>query len=224
MATGIFDSLFGRRGLLCAAFILMGILLIKDYIRDKNAMAQGVTDFNEMRAEDFISGRYVEGTVYDLVDEFAYKEESHRTFGIKHGERVSAHYYILPLRATAGDEHPKFAALCIGNAELADKAQEMLDEYWNYLETGEEPAAWAEIHITGKISPLGGDAEKYFYEWFSDMDENWTRADIDPMVCPYVITYDEGGASAVPLILGIVLIAAGVIGCTRAVTDIKNNG
>ncbi|MDE7295123.1 MAG: hypothetical protein K2N72_11920 [Oscillospiraceae bacterium] len=224
MVTKIFDGLFGRRGLLCAAFILMGILVMQNYVRDKNAMAQGVTDFNEMRSDDFISGRYVEGTVYDLIDEFAYEQEYHRTLGIKHGERVAAHYYILPLRATAEDERPKFAALCIENAELADKAQQMLDEYWSYLETGEEPAAWTEIHITGKISPLGGEVEKYFYEWFSAMDENWTRADIDPMVCPYVITYNEGGASSLSLLLGIVMIAVGVIGCAKAVIDIRNNG
>ncbi|MDE6591559.1 MAG: hypothetical protein K2K57_00655, partial [Oscillospiraceae bacterium] len=176
-----------------------------------------VTDFNEMTELDFIEGRFVEGTVHDLLDEFAYEEEYQQTLGIKHSERVSKHYYILPLEATYDSDVPQYAALCIGNTALAEKAGQMIDEYWEYLVTGEEPAVWTEFHITGKISKLDGELMGYFYDWFYEVDDEMTREDIEPMICPYMITYQVAGASSTTMTMSIVILAIGIVGCVGMV-------
>lgn len=200
-----------------AVFIILGISFMGQSISDKNAMAKGVTDFNEMTELDFFEGRFVEGTVYDLLDEFAYEEEYRQTFGIKHGERISNHYYILPLEATYDTDNPQFMALCIGNTALAGQAQKMIDEYWDYLVTGEEPAVWTEIHITGKISKLDGELLDYFYDWFYEMDDEMTREDITPMICPYMITYRVENASDTTMTMSVGLLAVGIIGCAAMI-------
>ncbi len=200
-----------------AILIILGIAIMGDSISDKNAMAKGVTDFNEMTELDFFEGRFVEGTVYDLLDEFAYEEEYRQTFGIKHSERVSSHYYIMPLEATYDSDNPQFVALCIGNTALAEQAQKMIDEYWDYLETGEEPAVWTEIHITGKISKLDGELLDYFYDWFYEVDDEMTREDITPMICPYIINYRVENASDTGMAMSVGLIAVGIIGCAAMI-------
>ena len=200
-----------------AIFIILGIAFMSESISDKNAMAKGVTDFNEMTELDFFEGRFVEGTVYDLLDEFAYEEEYRTTLGIKHSERVSSHYYIMPLEATYDSDTPQFVALCIGNTALAEQAQQMIDEYWDYLETGEEPAVWTEFHITGKISKLDGELMDYLYDWFYQVDDEMTREDITPMICPYLITYRAENASSSTMSISVGLIAIGIIGCAAMI-------
>lgn len=207
-------KVLGNRGFwVFAMFVIMGIAMTCSAAKDKAAMEKGVTDFNEMTEFDFISGRFVEGTVYTLVDEFAYEEEYQRTLGIKHGERVSAHYYILPLSATADYDVPQFAALCIGNTQLAGQAEQMVNEYWDYMMNDTEPNEWTEIYITGKISKLDGELLDFFYDWFYQIDEDITREDIDSMLCPYIINYQVPDASSNMIGTGIVIMVIGILGC-----------
>ena len=206
-------KLLSNRGTwIFACLLVMGIAFLVDSMKDSTAMAKGITDFNTMTRADFIEGRFVQGTIYDLLDEFAYEEEYQSTFGVKHGERVSAHYYIMPLQATYDQETPQFVAVCIGNTQVAAQAQQLIDEYWSYLETDEEPAVWTEIPITGKIEKLDGEIEQFFYEYFTDIDDSITRADVEPMICPYVIRYHVLSAASSGIGIAVVMMIIGIVG------------
>ncbi|MCM1577613.1 MAG: hypothetical protein NC078_02280 [Ruminococcus sp.] len=206
-----------------ACLIVVGIAFLGKSVSDKNAMAKGVTDFNEMRESDFIEGRFVEGEVYELLDEFAYEEEYNQALGIKHNERVSSHYYVMPLYATYDDDVTKYAALCIGNTQLAAQAQQMIDEYWDYWETGKEPEYWTSIYVTGKVSKLDGELLDYFYEWF-EYDSDMTRAEIDEMICPYIISYQVADAASSTMTVALVVMGIGVIGIIAVVIWLKKQG
>lgn len=195
--------------------IVVGIVLLVDSTKDSAAMAKGVTDFNTMTEADFIEGRFVQGTMYDLLDEFAYEEEYQSTFGIKHGERVSAHYYIMPLQATYDSEDFQFVAVCIGNTEVAAKAQQMIDEYWAYMENDEEPDVWTEVPITGKIEKLDGEIEQFFYEYFTDA--GMSREDADALICPYVIKYHVLSAASSGIGISVVIMIIGIVGIAAIV-------
>lgn len=201
-----------------ALLLVMGISIVFEANRDSLALAKGMTDFNTMTSADFIEGRFVQGTIYELDDEFAYLEEYNSTFGIKHNERVTAHYYVMPLPATYDSETPQYAAVCLKNAGMITTAEKMIQETWDYWDYGTEPDVWTELPITGKISKLDGELLDYFYEWLMYGDEGATREDYAGYVCPYIITYYEPSSSSSLLVMGIVLLVAGIAGLAVTIT------
>ncbi len=211
-----------------AAILIIGLVIFIPALSDNMALAKGMTDFNDMTEADFVKGRFVQGTIYELYDEFAYEEEYESTFGVKHNERVSAHYYIMPLYATYESETMQYVAVCIKNSGDAATAQKMLEETWDYWDTGAEPAVWTELPITGKVTELDGELLDYFYEWLMYGDNTATRADYEAYVCPYIIEayYNTDGIS-VMLIIGGIISAIGLVGLAVAITVLvksKKNG
>lgn len=193
-----------------AALIVAGVVILVESTRDSAAMAKGITDFNTMTEADFIEGRFVQGTIYDLWDEFAYEEEYQSTFGIKHNERVAAHYYLMPLQTSYDSEMPVFIAVCIGNTEAAATAQQMIDEYWDYIENDNEPDVWTELPITGKVEKLDGEIEQFFYEYFTDA--GMSREEADELICPYVIRYHVLSAASSGIGISVVIMIIGIVG------------
>ncbi|MCM1523473.1 MAG: hypothetical protein NC120_03350 [Ruminococcus sp.] len=189
-----------------------GIMMLFIAGKDSAAYSKGVTDFNEMAGDDFIVGRYVEGTVFNLQDEFAYEEKYRETLGVKHNERVSAHYYVMPLLATMDSDTPQYAAVCLRNAQMIETAEIMVNETWAFYTGTQMPEEWTSMELTGKVSKLDGDLEDLMYEWMMYGDDEAIKEDYEPMICPYLITYNDPSAISSLMTAGAVLLAAGAAG------------
>ena len=77
-----------RLGIAFALLLIFGVYATAIATEDNRKIAKGMQDFNQMTAADFVAGEFVQGTVYELDDEFAYLESYNSTFGIKHNERL----------------------------------------------------------------------------------------------------------------------------------------
>lgn len=198
------------------ALAVMGIAILMSSAADSAQMAKGITDFNEMTASDFEVGRFVQGTIYELDDEFAYVEESDAVLGIKYNKRVGAHYYVMPLAMTTAEDSPyvQYVAVCIGNQSMAATAQKMCEETWAWWEDGTVPEEWTTLEITGKVSKLSGELEDFFYEWLMYGDESADRSEYAKYVAPYVITYynTETANSPAFTLVAIAILIIGIAG------------
>lgn len=201
-----------RLGIAFALLLIFGVYATAIATEDNRKIAKGMQDFNQMTAADFVAGEFVQGTVYELDDEFAYLESYNSTFGIKHNERVTAHYYVMPLPSTYYDQNVKYVAVCLKNSAHVAIAEKMMQETWDYWDYGTEPAVWTELPMTGKVQKMDGEVLDYFYEWMMFGEESTNRADFDKYICPYVINYYEVGNTGTGMIVGIVMIVVGAVG------------
>lgn len=219
-----------RLAIVFIMLIIIGVILVGQYSKDSRAMSKGMPDFNTMLADDFEVGGFVQGTIYELNDEFAYLEEYSTTFGVKTGkEKVTAHYYVMPLYESydLDQEYPQYIAVCLRNANMVAIAEQILKEGWDYWANGTIPDVWTELPITGKVTALDGELEDYFYEWIMYGEESTNRADFAQFVAPYVITYYEPSGISGGLTGGIIMLVIGIAGAavvlTLAIKD-KNRG
>lgn len=155
---------------------------------------RGLDDFNYLSDSEFYKGKFVEGYVFEVYGEFAYEESYRETLGVKSNSHVTSHYYLIPLTGSFDSEMPKFIALEIKTAAGVKNAELLMEQTWNYQDTGEEPDVWNEFPIQGSVSRLDGEIEDYLYDWLTNGGTDGTRADYEDMICPYVITEVAAGA------------------------------
>lgn len=197
---------------ICIVLAVAGAMVLYMFGKDSAAYSKGVTDFNEMTESDFIADRYVDGTIYSLEDEFAYEEEYNETLGIKHNESVSAHYYVMPLFASYETETPQYIAVCLRNPAMIETAEQMVNETWDFYETGEEPEEWTSLFITGKVSKLDGELKDLMLEWMMYGDEEGSPSDYEAFICPYLITYNDPSTLSTGKNVGGVIFGIGAAG------------
>lgn len=215
-----------RLAIAFVVLIFIGVMLIGQYSKDSRAMAKGMRDFNTLTAAEFMPGEFVQGTVYDIQDEFAYMEEYSTTFGIKTGkERITEHYYVVPLYASydMDMDYPQYVAVCLTRGDMIAVAEQMMQENWDYWQTGEEPDYWTELPLTGKVSPMSGEILDYFYDWVMYGEESTDRADFDKYVAPFVIRYYEPESTSGALIGGIIMLVIGIAGAAVMITMAAKN-
>lgn len=195
-----------------AALFVFGIYMVIDSGKDSREMANGMMNFNKMKISDFRDGAFVQGEVWLLEDEFAYEEETRSSYGIKVSERVSAHYYVMPLSGsyTEGSDSIQLAAVKIGNTEAAAIADNMVQESYDYYYYGTEPEQWTSFDMTGKIAPMDDEIMGYFKEW---VDYNYPDGGITyDCICPYVIEWRVPEAASNLMTAGAVMLAVGAAG------------
>lgn len=180
----------------------LGIALLIGTIKDKAELAKPRGDLETMTEKDFYNGRFVEGTIYELWDNFADMEEYDTTFGIKHNTRVTAQYYALPIPVL--DEY-KFVALAISNSSKQTIAKKMVKEIDAFYENGTIPET--EMHISGKVTKLSGDGLKYLQEYAVDM--GFEASDV---IAFTINDGNDGSGSGGALIIAIALTIIGVGG------------
>lgn len=163
--------------------------------KQQQQINKGLDDFNFLSDSEFYKGKFVEGDVFEVYGEFAYEESYNETLGIKSNSHVTSHYYLIPLTGSFDSDMPKFITLEIKTAAGVKNAELLMEQTWNYQDTGEEPDVWNEFPIQGKVSRLDGEIEEYLYDWLTNDGVDGTRADYEDMICPYVIT--EHSAEAV---------------------------
>ena len=207
------DYLKRRVIIFIIAVFLVGLVGTITGTIDNSKASKADKDFNTMTRYDFKDGMFVKGKVYEVYDEFAYEEYYEESFGIKHSERVTAHYYAVPILTGFDTENFMYIAVEISNADVVAQAEKLMQQTWDYYETGTEPVMWNEFDIVGEVYPLTGEVDKYFYEWYSYGDPSITRADYEQHVCPWVIKYhsDSVHNPAVTISIGLMIVGgAGV--------------
>ncbi|MCH5206201.1 MAG: hypothetical protein J1F09_04550 [Oscillospiraceae bacterium] len=178
---------------------VMGIIFFGVGVRDKVEMSKPRGIIEDMHAEDFYDGQFVEGNIYELWDEFAYRTED---------SQVKARYFALPLETSFYEDEWTIVAVSFSNSFQMATAQRMAKESDNYYRYGKEPVSWTEMHIEGKVTKLKGEQLKFFKEYVIDELELST----DNM-CAYVINASNNGSgSGAMLVIGIIFAVIGLGG------------
>lgn len=196
------------------ALLIGGIVVVSQSVKDSKAMSKGMPDFNTMTAADFEDGMFVQGTIYELDDEFAYMEEYNTTFGIKTGkERVTAHYYVMPLAQSYYSENVQYIGVCLSNVNQIAVAEQMMQETWDWWDYDIEPDEWTELPLaSAKVTKMDSELQDYFYDWIMYGEESTDRADFVQYVAPYIITFYNSEGMSNGLTVGIVILLIGVVG------------
>ena len=204
------------------ALFICGLIFTIKGVSETTAAENAEKDFNYMSRYEFEDGMYVKGRVYEIYDEFAVEETEEKTYGVTTNKRVSSRFYVVPMVGTFESDTPMYIAVEISHVGMIEEAEKLMQQTWDYYDYGTEPAVWNEFDIQGKVTPLDAELLGYFYEWFMYGDEGATRADYEPYICPYLITYRN--VSSTTNVFTIVLTAIGAIGLTVILMlHLKNN-
>ncbi len=201
-----------RRTRLLIALVCIAVLGISGILRGRNEtaeIAKGMTDFNHMSREDFYPGGFVNGNVTGVFGKFAYREAEHETLGSKLGSKVSANYYLIPMSGSFDKGKPLFIAMEIKSEEGIRNADLLMEQTYDFIDTGNEPEIWNEFPVQGKVSALDSELEGYLYRWLTNDGKDGTRADYDDMICPYLIIEKDDKAISSETVSGIVMCLIG---------------
>lgn len=181
----------------------MGIFLLVNAIRDKIELSKPPLDIATMTEEDLRIGRYVEGDVTELWDEYAKRNEQDTKFGIRYNKGVISHYFAMPLESSENSGEPKFVTLSVGDEELA-AAQKMARESVD----GNDDAPDTKMHIFGRLRKLRTSAASAFDKYLGKHGFEPEDASVH-----YVISVgiDERG-STYALVIAITVTAVGLVG------------
>lgn len=208
-------EMFKRRiVILLIVMFVFGLITTITGTIDSSKASRADQDFNAMTKADFKDGMYVGGRVYEIYDEFAYEESYEESFGVKHNERVTTHYYAVPMYGSFNTDTPMYIAVEISHKDAVEQAEKLMQQTWDYYDTGIEPTLWNEFDILGEVYPLEGELDQYFYEWYSYGDATVTRADYEKHVCPWVIKHYSvsGNKTAMGFSIGMMIIGGVGIG------------
>ncbi len=196
------------------AILIAGCMLLFDDLKATTDYNKGVIDLNTMTREDFEEGRFVEGTINCLYDEYAYMEEYNSTLGIKHNERVTDHYYIMPLDSSLENENSDvvYVSVRLSKTSMVQTAETMINEFWSALETGTVPDNWTTMEFSGRIEKLDNEELlDFYYEWLMYGEESTDRAAYSNNVCMYTLSYYSPTAHSTLLPTAIVIMGIGAV-------------
>lgn len=176
--------------------LIGGITILVGGIKDKVNLNKPRMNFSELTAEDLRDGMFVEGTVYEMWDNFAYETN----------DSTTREYYAMPLETSFELDEPVFVAVKVVTSQDKATASKMSKETDDYYIRDIEPAVWTEMQLTGKVKKLKGDILDYFEEYVEEMGYS-------PAVSmkPYVIVRYTAGHDRLMLTVGIVMAAVGLV-------------
>lgn len=196
----------------------MGIFLLVNAIRDKIELSKPPLDVATMTEDDLRSGRYVEGDVTELWDEYAKRNEQDSKFGIRYNMGVMSYYFAMPLKSSSYSGKPKFVTLSVSSEELA-AAQKMARESQNRNSLNGDSLD-TKMHIIGRLRKLRTSAASAFDKYISKCGFAPEDASVH-----YVISVgiDEDG-STYALVIAIVVTTIGLGGGVVALIRGKRRG
>lgn len=213
----MFDRITGRfkRGVISLVFaiLILGLVMVGTFVSEKISMSKGVTDFNQMKFEDFKKGRFVQGEVMALTDGFA--EEYEQRAGSP--KKTTSIYYLMPLYAydngQDSEENTDYKYVVVGFSKSTDitRAGKLINETNKYINSGEEPLSLPTFTLEGKISHLSSDVEDILYDTLIESGWGNNKEECSKYICPYYIKCKEG-ADLTNFLIGIVLTLLGASG------------
>ena len=198
-----------RLAVVGVALVIAGVAMIIGNVADKKSISTGVLDINTVSLSDLEKGRFVEGDIPYVCGEFAYLEEYNSTFGVKHNERVTNHYYVVPLVGGDSDED-RYVAIEVGNANMVDTAETMIDEFWDAVDSEDWSKATTSLHFQGKVEKMNDELSGYMYEFFTYLYEDMSKEDMDTITCPYVIKYIAPGYESRSSVAAVIILLVGI--------------
>lgn len=212
-----------RLAIVFLALFLSGLVISITGALDNSKAAKANMDFNYMKNSDFLAGSFVKGRVYEIIGEYAYEEVYKESFGVKTNERVTSHFYLVPMLGTAENGDPMYISVEISHVDAVADAEKLLQQTWDFYENNTEPAVWNEFEITGEVYALDGELESLLYGWLLEGDPASSRADYESMICPYVIKHHSFDGSSNGIIFGVIAAVIGAIGLTVFVVIFLNS-
>jgi len=187
---------FFRILLAVGVLLVGGIIFLIGGIADKVNYNKSRADLSELTAEDLKNGMFVEGTIYEMWDDFAYEKN----------DSSSYEYYAMPLESSFELDYPVFVAIKLGNSQDKTIASRMSKETDDYYIRGKEPAVWTEMQFTGKVHKLKGELLDYFEEYVEEMGYSPSTS-----MQPYVISKYAEGNENIRITIGGVMTGLGVL-------------
>lgn len=172
-----------------------GIVFLVGGIKDKVNYGSRM-DISEVTANDLKDGMFIEGTIYEIWDKFAYETNDSSTYD----------YYAVPLETSFTLEYPVFVAVKVTNSSDKSVASRMSKETDDFYLRDIEPAQWTEMPITGRVDKLDGKMLDYLEEYAEEMEFSRNES-----VAPYVITRYVGGNENVRIVIGAVMTGVGLL-------------
>lgn len=176
-------------------FVVVGIVFVAGGISDKIS-SRTKTDISTLTEDKIKDGMMVEGTIYEIWDEFAYDS----------GDGDYTGYYAFPLEATFEGREPYFVALKLSNAADLKIAEKMSNETDDYYYNDITPNVWTEFEFTGKVRKLRGDGLEFFREYVEQM--GYDDADYDKA---YVISRYTAGSETGRIVIGVIFAGLGLL-------------
>ena len=185
---------------------ILGVVLLVMSIKDKIELSKPPANIAEMTEDDFYNGRFVEGEIYEIWNEYGTLQQSDSVFGIEYNTKTTAHYFAMPLETSFTTGIPKFVSLAVSDSSDLLTAQKMAKESLNYYNNDIELVTT--MHVKGKITKLKKDAAKYFDDYMTD--EGFTPSTVS---VHYVINVgNDGSGSTAALLIGIGVTLVGLLG------------
>ncbi len=173
-----------------------GIIFLIGGIADKIAYNKPKADLSELTADDLKNGMFVEGTIYEMWDNFAYEKNDSSTY----------EYFAMPLETSFELDEPVFVAIKLGNSQDKTIASRMSKETDDYYIRGKEPVVWTEMQFTGKVHKLKGEILGFFEEYVEEMGYSTSSS-----MQPYVISKYAKGNENIRIVIGAVMTGLGVV-------------
>ncbi len=189
---------------------ILGILVVISGIKDKVELSKPPAKIEEMTETDFYNGRFVEGDIYEIWDEYATLEQSDSVMGIKYNTKTTAHYFTMPLESSFNGSSPKILSVAVRDASDITTAQKMERESLEYYgnDDADESVFVTKMHIKGKITKLKKDAAEIF-------DKCVVKEGYSPSTDTiyYVVNVgNAGNGTTGMLIIGIIATLVGLLG------------
>lgn len=197
---------------------IMGVFFLVSAIKDKAELAKTPANIETMTESDYYNGRYVEGYIYELWNEYASLEESDSMFGIKYNTKTTGHYFAMPLETSYDTGIAKFASVSVRNSSDFITAQKMEQESLDFY--NDEGDLVTKMYVKGKLTKLKGDGKKYFDEYIQAEGFSPSQTAVY-----YVINVgNDGSGTTIELIIGIAVTLVGVVGTLIAIMRGINRG
>lgn len=197
---------------------ILGVFLLVMSIKDKIELSKPPANIAEMTEDDFYSGRFVEGDIYEIWNEYATLQQSDSVFGIKYNTKTTAHYFAMPLETSFTTGIPKFVSIAVSNSSDLLTARKMVSESYDYYNNDVELVTT--MHVKGKITKLKKDAAEIFDKYM--ISEDFTPSTVS---VHYVINVgNDGSGSTASLLIGVGVTLVGLIGTLFSVIRGRRRG
>lgn len=190
-----------------AVFAVLGIIMLVGSIRDKIELSKPRGNLETMTASDFYNGRFVEGDIIEIWDNYAYTRETDTFLGITYSTKVTAQAYSMPLPSSFDSSSPKFVSLSIRDGELQRTADRIVAETNDYIINDVVLDDWTSMHIEGKVTKLKGKGLELFRSYFKEIG-----GDESNIVAYEIHVGNDGSNSTTGLIFSVILTVIGLGG------------
>lgn len=202
---------FIRRVVIFGVLLIMGIVFLVRGISRTVEFNKPHADLSTMTGKDLYEGRFVEGDIIELWDEFSYTEEYDETLGVQTNKRVTDHFFAMPMEYSFDEENIIFIAVATRNENELKTFNTIVQETYDFYD-GVEMDDFTQTHFVGRVERLKGEYLDFFREYVAEMYDV-SKSEADKYLAPYVLrsTTNNGGATG-SLVTGIILTVIGTLG------------